>query len=266
MMRFRVRMGTMGYQVQGILLQIQMMISPIPGKRNDRRPMLLRPKKQLKLSRVLKLLPLTIRATVKDNAAQTMKQIGANTENTCFAAGFILCGGNCKLQAATILEMRRPIWSAHSQHATECRNPDGVLEYYQLSAAATDYMNVLQRSAEALLNMTILAKIGFLTEFGSLPKTANTIDPLVQADTANAFTMVDLFCCMASHWISSMLWHSRAYPGYLALLTCPDNDTYEKAFKQLVKDFEIYNKAVEIALASTYIAKAIQSSLLKRRW
>ena len=46
-----------------------------------------------------------------------------------------------------------------------------------------------------------------------------------------------------------MLWHSRAYPGYLALLTSHDNDTYAKASRLLVKDFKIYNKAVEIALA-----------------
>ena len=101
-----------------------------------------------------------------------------------------------------ILAICRPVWRAHSQHATECRDPDGVLEYHQLSAAATDYMNVLQGSAEALPNMAILAKFGFLTEFGSLPKTVKTIDPLVQADTTNAFTMVDLFCSIAFHWNS----------------------------------------------------------------
>ena len=66
-----------------------------------------------------------------------------------------------------------------------------------MSAAATDCMNVLQRSAEVLLNMAILARIGFLTEFGSLPKIVKTIDPEVQADTANAFTIVDLCCSIA---------------------------------------------------------------------
>ena len=126
----------------------------------------------------------------------------ANNKITWFAAGFIICSENFKVQVAMMLAMCRPVWSAHSQHATECRDPDGVLEYYLLSAAATDYMNVLQRSANVLFNMAILARIGFLTQFGSLPKTVQTIDPLVQADTANAFTMVDLFCSVAFHWIS----------------------------------------------------------------
>ena len=130
-----------------------------------------------------------------------------------------------------ISEMCRPVRAAHSLHASECRDPETVLEFYQASALGRTWMDVMQETAVTLLDIQLLARIGFTTEFNSIPKGPKTVDPLIQAETANAMTMVDLFCGIAFNRISSMLWHSRGLPGYLALLASPDDDIFRKALQ-----------------------------------
>ena len=117
-----------------------------------------------------------------------------------------------------------------------------------------------------LYNLQVLAQIGFTTEFGSVPKGATTFDPMVQAETANAMTMVDLLCSIAFNRISSMLHHSRGLPRYLTLLASPDSDIFRKALQTLVRDYYIYNIALEKAKASTFIAQLVKTSPFQARF
>ena len=205
------------------------------------------------------------KGAVKENPKETMQQIRANSKNTCFACGFILSRENGRRQVAMITEMCRPVWTAHSKHASECRDPEAVAAWYQESALGLEYMAVMAATARILLNMQLLANIGFMTEYGSLPKNAKTIDPVIQTETASAFTMVDLFCCIAFQRISSMLFHSRALPGYLALLSSSDDKIYDMGMKKFLRDWAAYQVGLTKAKASTFIAKLVKTSPFQMR-
>ena len=197
---------------------------------------------------------------VKSTPHELVKQIRANTKNTAFACSFILCRENCKAQVAMITEMIRPVWTAHSTHARECRDSDACLKYYEQSALGHSYMAVLIQTSKILLNTRLLAKIGFTTEFGGMTKTCKATDADVQAENSNAFSMVDMFCSIVFHRVGSMLYHSRALPGYLALLSSTTDNTYDLGRDRLKRDYAVYLEALDKAEASTYIQKLLKSS------
>ena len=111
-------------------------------------------------------------------------------------------------------------------HARECRDSDACLQYYEQSALGHSYMAVLIQTSKIVLNTRLLANIGLIAEFGGMPKACKATDVDVQAENANAFTRVDMFCSIVFHRVGPMLYHSRALPGYLALLSSTNDYTY----------------------------------------
>ena len=121
-------------------------------------------------------------------------------------------------------------------------------------------MAVLIQTSKILPNTRLLAEIGFITEFGGMPRTCKATDADVQAENANAFTMVDMFCSIVFHRVGSMLYYSRALPGYSALLSSTTDHTYNLWREWLKRDYTVYLEVLEKAEASTYIQKLWKSS------
>ena len=205
------------------------------------------------------------KGTTKDEAKSTLRELRAKSKNTVFVAAHILSRDNCRIEVAIILELCRAVWTAHSRHASECRDSDNVLLYYQRSAQAVDYMRTLEDTASVFLDMQKLRKIGFTTEFGQIPQRTKPIDEGVQVETANAQTMFDLFCGITYHRMTSMTQLSRALPGYLALLSSDDDEIFKSAYDRLLKDYRVYTLAVEKSRAATFIKKLLRSSPFQTR-
>ena len=82
-----------------------------------------------------------------------------------------------------------------------------------------------------------------LPEALSALPTLRMLTQQVQVQTANAQSMVDLFCGIAHHRASSMSTLSRALPGYLALLSSDDDNVFAQALDKLPNDHRIYQIA-----------------------
>ena len=88
------------------------------------------------------------------------------------------------------------------------------------------------------MDVAKLAKIGFTTEFGrGFSKQLRTTSDIVQSESANAFTMADLFTTIGFHRISSMLTLLRALPGYLAAMTSSEDSAFNYGLCMLRMDF-----------------------------
>ena len=122
------------------------------------------------------------KGTTTDNAKETIKELRAKSKNTVFVCGFIISKDNCKIEVPINSEMCRPVWTAHSIHASECRDAEHVLDYYQRSALGIDCMRTPEDTAKVLMNVQTLYRIGFTTECGSLPKKLKITDDFVQVD------------------------------------------------------------------------------------
>ena len=127
------------------------------------------------------------------------------------------------------------------------------------------WMQTLSDTAGVLMNIGKLYAIGFTTEFGALKASLKPTDMTVQVESANAQTMVELFCGLALHRISSMSTLSRALPGYLALLSSDEDNVFAMALEKLLKDVRVHRLAEQKALAASYIKKLLRSSPFQMR-
>ena len=96
-------------------------------------------------------------------------------------------------------------------------------------------MNTVKRTAALLMDLPVLARIGFNTTCGiGLPRDLKVTDDLVQAQSAHAMQAVNLFYSLAWHRITSMLWHCACWPGRLAELLSEDREVVTKCFGDLL--------------------------------
>jgi hypothetical protein len=156
--------------------------------------------------------------TKEKSGAQQLKTLRLNHKNTVLVAAAISCKDNFRSLVAIILELCRPMWTDHSHWARSCRAPESVFNYDMVSALG-QFMSVLETCAQVLMDVTLLRKIGFEMSFGAgLPDDLSVTSPLVQTEGINATHMVDLFCALCTHRISSMGWHFMSWPGKAVLL------------------------------------------------
>ena len=196
---------------------------------------------------------------VKDKTgAQQLKDLRKNSKNTLFVALAVLCKDNLRFLVMLILEVTRPIWTAHSEHARDCRSPDNVLAFY-MKAALECFMPVLEDCASVLMNIRLLDEMGFEVNFGAGIATDLTVDSdYVQMQNANACHMVDLFCHVACHRMGSMLAHSINWMGKMVLLASQDDDVYKTTLKEFIVDLKAFWKAKEIAAVNPFVGKLVQ--------
>ena len=93
-----------------------------------------------------------------------MGELRKQYRNTLALSVGVLSRDNIRNLVVIILEICRPIWTAHSEHARECRSPEQVQSFY-VEAARCDWLKPLVDSASVFLNIRLLSKIGFITDF-----------------------------------------------------------------------------------------------------
>ena len=171
--------------------------------------------------------------SVKDKTgAQQLKELRKNIKNTLFVALAVLCKDNLRFLVMLILEVTRPIWTAHSEHARDCRAPDNVLAFY-MKAALESFMPVLEECASVLMNSRLLDEMGFEVNFGAGLASDLIMDSdYVQMQNGNACHMVELFCHVACHRMGSMLGHSINWMGKMVLLASQDDEVYKTTVKE----------------------------------
>jgi len=204
--------------------------------------------------------------TKTKDARSELAALRKSLKNSLFVAAAILSKDYIRFFVVMLLEVCRPIYTRHSHNTRTCREPSNVVQFY-LFAASMDYMATVSECASVFMNMPLLQSMGFITDFGrGLPPKLTVVSELVQAQTSNAFYMLDLFCGVAFHRITSMMWHSHCWPGLLANLASNNDEVFDATATQLVRDFRIYLDIVDQGKScNTFTMKLIKGSPFKLR-
>ena len=205
------------------------------------------------------------KAGTKENAHQTLTELRRVHGNTLLLSATVLSKLNLRLLTAILTEVCRPVFTDHSEHASECRAPQAIIDFY-INAAQGAYMNTLHKVASSLLDVQKLKHIGFITDVskGSVKGTTVT-SAVVQSESGNAFHMLDLVCSLIFTRIASMLYHSHSWPGLLALLCSPEKKIFLQGLGLLIEGFKIYEIAVAKAKVNSFIAELVSTSPFKSR-
>ena len=189
-----------------------------------------------------------------------IQQLRKSCRNTLFVALNIMCKDGMHLLVLLILELVRPFWTEHSSDARHCRDPQKTIELY-VAAVQESHMSTVNRCASLLMNLPVLTRIGFNITFGlGLAKGLKVSDDLVHAQSVHALQAVNQFYSLAYHRITSMLWHCACWPGRLAELLSDDRELVHNCLDDLLRDFKIYQVALQKAVSSSFLVNICASS------
>ena len=205
--------------------------------------------------------------TTKKSGTEELKNMRATLGNTMFVCGGILAKDNIRSQVTMILEIGRPIYTRHASNARDARGAEAVNDYYQ-KAALGDFMVNIEECARVFLDMPKLHCMGFITDFavGLNVKKLTVASEIVQAQSTNAFHLLDLFVRLAFHRVTSMMYHTHGQ-GYSALLGSSDDAVYDQCVAVLVRDFLIFLDIKDRAMSqSPFLIALIRRSPFRLRF
>ena len=91
---------------------------------------------------------------------EQVKDLWKQSKNTLFFCVGVLSSDNMRNLVALILEICRPVWTAHSDQARIIRAPENVQMFYR-EYAVCSYLEPLEASAQVFLNTLKLEDIVF---------------------------------------------------------------------------------------------------------
>ena len=204
--------------------------------------------------------------TTKKSAAEEVKAMRSSLGNTLFVSAGVMAKDNIRSQVAIILEVTRPIYEAHAWEAHNIRKPANAKEYYQDSAIG-DFMMTMEACAKVFLNMPVLKTMGFITDFakGLNVKKLTVTSDIVQAQTTNAFHMLNMFCRTLFHRITSMLYRTHGL-GQTALLGSNNDEVYDACACDMRRDYRISMDILHKGSGqSLYVLGLIKGSIFRTR-
>ena len=198
---------------------------------------------------------------------QDMGELRKQYKNTLALSVAILSRDNIRNLVVVILEICRPIWTAHSEHARVCRAPRDVLAFY-IRAARSDWLRPLEESARVFLDIRKLTKMGFITDYtkGLDIKKMAVTDPFVQAEKVNCYHMFNLWCNTTLNRIGSMMWHSHNWVGAMVMMSV--EEVYDSWVAKFGADYRVYLDIiwqVEGQPLSAFIVQLVEASPFKTR-
>ena len=197
------------------------------------------------------------------SGTEQLKDLWKQHKRHLYVACCALSQDGMKENVAMILEVCRAVWTQHSSDAHTVRSPEDTFKYY-LSAAKQEFVKTLEESASVMLNLQKLKTMGFLTDFGSgIPAGTTVTSDIVQSQSAQAYTLVDLFTGTTFHRLTSMMWHSHSWFGLPALLGSDDEDDYKKGKELLIEASRAYQAGLDMQRGSTFIRKITKTSAFK---
>ena len=174
-----------------------------------------------------------------------------------------------------ILELGRPIWTAHSENARDCRGPSEVLKYY-MAHARHEYMTTLEQTAKVLMNTVALKRMGISSDFSKgLPANLTRTSTEVETQDDLAAQLMELFVHTCFARVSSMMHHSHSYPGLCCLCASEPirtepllgNQVFDYVVQTLRRDCRIWlDITQDIDSVPTAIRKLVNSSPFQMRY
>ena len=153
-----------------------------------------------------------------------------------------------------------PLYDSHSAHARDARSPEGALSYY-VEQSRERFLDTLKTTFSLLGDLKTLGFVGFTTSFDHLKRaTLPRHEEQLADEDEQAGQAWALVVGLVRHRCASMAWHSRSWPGRLALFASPSLAERKKALTWLREDWAAFNRASEYAEASDVVGKLVKQS------
>lgn len=190
---------------------------------------------------------------------EEIKDLRNKCRNTLFMCAAILSKEGLQTQVKLLVAFSRPVFDAHSRHASEVRSPEEVFNYY-LAAATGSWQDPLKQVCKLLTDLPVLEWVGFqTTRLHRLAKEGEETSRELQDQDGLAKQAFDYVVALLHFRAASMSWHS-SWPGKLPLFGSEAQEDQDGAWTELASDWAAFQRAKELCGSSTFLQKVTKRS------
>ena len=193
-----------------------------------------------------------------------LKHLRQRCKNSLFVAVAILGCYEQYLLSKALYVFCGPVYDRHSLNAEQTRGPETTLSFY-VNAAKEDWLKPLKDTFRLLRDLPTLEEVGFTCSWNHLLESAEGHEGQLLSEDGLAGKCHAVTVELVRHRAGSMAWHSKTFPGLLALFGSASADDREWAWNQLVWQHAAWQEAAEQAEASTFLSKLVAKSHFQTR-